>query len=559
MKDPLPLVCYLLPLCDPNHGTVANLSRAYRGLEADENYRRECGYADRLPSLSVFRKTAATLESNWSRFQGCVLSSNTLERLLGRVSRDFLGLSESRSSGLAVSTFFAELQELGWNGNLPPLYRMHRDEVVSRPAPRLVDPSTGIICGPGSGVGSADGDAGISAVSQGDVAKSSNKRYRRDWRAYNSAQACELSDAKALLGGLADLINLVEGRLLGPRGKGRPRCPLGHVAFATVWKAYTGLSSRRLHSALEEAVEQGYLRDAPSRISRHANGVGPIQSSGGSQIPRFNTVGDCLRADWLTPLLLELVSVVAGPLREVDTVFAIDGTGLSTRIYDRWLDVRPGNKPPSEEDPVVDAGDPDQDGLEVDRRGWVKLHAVSAVGTNVFVRVAISPSNDHDSRYFRGLVSEAASRFDVRKVLADLAYSSRDSYALGEELGFNSVIPFKKNTRPPSNDGSPWSTGLSYFLEFPTEFRGDYYPRNNGESGYSSFKRLFPEQLRTKEFCGHVNESLCKVVAYNLSVLARQVRTRGIELDLPTEAMALEDCIGEVVEMRKPKPLERAA
>ena len=251
--------------------------------------------------------------------------------------------------------------------------------------------------------------------------------------------------------------------------------------------------------------------------------------------------------------------MVAGPLCEVDTVFAIDGTGLSTRIYERWLDVRPGNKPPSEDWVDVDAEDETRGKREGGRKGWVKLHAVSAVGTNVFVRVAISPSDGQDTSYFRVLVSEAMPRFDVRKVLADLAYSSGNNYALGEQLGFKPVIPFKKNTRPPSGDGSPWSTGLSYFLEFSTEFWRDYYLRNNGESGYSSFKRLFPEQLRTKEFYTQVNESLCKVVAYNLSVLARQVRMRGIELDLPTEAVALEGCIRDMLEMRKLKPLERAA
>ena len=83
MEDPLPLVCYLLPLYDSKYGTVANVSQVYRGLEADDNYRRECGYAGRLPSLSVFRKIAAALESNWSRFQGCALSSDTLGKAAG--------------------------------------------------------------------------------------------------------------------------------------------------------------------------------------------------------------------------------------------------------------------------------------------------------------------------------------------------------------------------------------------------------------------------------------------------------------------------------------------
>ena len=56
-KDPLPIVCYLLPFCDPEYGTVFNLAEVHRRLKADKEYRRECGYVDGIPSLSVFRNT----------------------------------------------------------------------------------------------------------------------------------------------------------------------------------------------------------------------------------------------------------------------------------------------------------------------------------------------------------------------------------------------------------------------------------------------------------------------------------------------------------------------
>ena len=70
---------------------------------------------------------------------------------------------------------------------------------------------------------------------------------------------------------------------------------------------------------------------------------------------------------------------------------------------------------------------------------------------------------------------------------------------------------------------------------------------------------MMPEQLCTKEFFTQMNESLCKVIAHNLRVVAREVRARGIELDLPTEVLALEDCIKKVIRMRRPQPLELAA
>ena len=374
-----------------------------------------------VPSRSVFRKVASKVAENWSRFQECVLSPDALEKLLAGAVRGVAGVS-TESSPADGNGFSGELETLGWKGNLPTLYCR---EVPASSMPRLVRPRIGVIRG--SGVDSVGGDVGVLDIGGGDVANSSRKRYPRDWRAYNTAQGREFKDAKAVLGGLSDLINLMEARLLGPRGKGRPRCGLGHVVYAALWKAYTGLSARRLLSVLEDAVKQGYLRDVPSCVARGGGTVGSSPPSGMGYFPKPNTVGDCLRAEWLTPLLLELVSVVAGPLREVDSVFAIDGTGLSTRIYERWLDVKPQNEPPGEA-----GGDGSQGDAEGERKGWVKLHALCGVGTNVMVRVAISPSNHHDNSYYRGLVIEGSLRFDMRKVAADLGYLDGKNFDLGE-------------------------------------------------------------------------------------------------------------------------------
>ena len=65
--------------------------------------------------------------------------------------------------------------------------------------------------------------------------------------------------------------------------------------------------------------------------------------------------------------------------------------------------------------------------------------------------------------------------------------------------------------------------------------------------------------FQCKECYTQVNESLCKMIAHNLCVVAREVRVRGIELNLSTEVVALEDCIRVVVEMRRRESVVRAA
>ena len=519
--DPLPIVCYLLPFCDAEYGTVFNLREAYRRLEGDLEYRSQCGYADSLPSESVFRKVAAEMCKSWKGFQTCVLSPEALEALQARIGTDPFGHPGDSTLGEGPPLFEAELRGLGWKGNLPPCF--HGDDRACKVS-RVVGLPRGRTCK--SAVGAKESDGPVSLV-----APAGPKSYGRDWKLYNGAQTHEVTEVKSLLGGLSDLINLMELNCLGTHARRGRAFPLGHVVFATVLKAYSGLSTRRNESLLAESVEHGYLRNV-RLFSFGGDGVDavPVSASETVRIPQFNTVAHFLRSDWLTPLLLELVTVTACPLRGLEHEFAVDGTGWSTRWYDRWLDYRLA--------------------AESDRQQWVKLHLVVGVKSNVIARAAISPGSHHDHPYFRPLVIETAKRFDVETVVADMGYLSRSSYQLGGELGVDVRIPFKDNTRPPSDDGSEWSKNLRYFNQNYEHFMSEYHPRSNVESTNSSLKLVMPEKLRAKGFGGQTNEALVKLVAYNIRVLAREVRMRDIPLDLPSEVLALEDCIRLVVDMR---------
>ena len=377
---------------------------------------------------------------------------------------------------------------------------------------------------------SVDEDAQVLLVDGCDAPQLSGRTCDRNWRAYNAAQNQEVTDVKALLGGFSDVLNLFEDRFQGPRGRGRPSFPLGHVVFAVVMKAYSGLSSRRLESPLGESVDFGYLRNVAS-----GNGV----DGGFVRIPQFNTVCNFLRSEWLTPLLLELVTATALPLKGVEHVFAVDGTGCSTRWYDRWLDHRLAK--------------------ESDRQEWVKWHLVVGVKTNMIARAAISPGNHHDHPYFRPLVIETAKHFDVDTVVADLGYSSRSSHEVGPQLGVEVRIPFKSNTRPPSDNGSAWDADLRYFLENYDQFLVEYHLRSNVESANSTLKRIFLEKIRTESFVAQTNESLARFVGYNLRVLAREVRMRDLAVNLAEDALVLEDSVRQIVEMRSCQALAQAA
>ena len=385
---------------------------------------------------------------NWSLFQACLLSPEDYEKVRGHTSRRVSGFSNNSRSGLDPSMLVSELQERGWTDGLPPLYR-HEERLSSTLYPAgfphvegYESPSSDVPVGV---------DFEIPTSVEGGELKSPPGCYPRDWRGYNSAQTHEESDVKGLLGGFCEIISLIEGRLLGPRGKGRPRWPLGDVVLADVLKVYRGVSSRRFQSPLREAAVQGYLRNGSSCASSRRSNTGPDSSLEVSDYPKFNTVSELMRSDWLMPLLLELVSVTAAPLQHMETEFAIDGTGLSTRIFGRWLVEKP--KAGSEDEGSPD-GDPVEDGAgegneipdepENVRHDWMKLHALCGVKTNIIFRAAISSSRGADTSYFRGLVTETHARFNLQGLGADKAYSSTDNHDLLAGFGIEPRIPFKR-------------------------------------------------------------------------------------------------------------------
>ena len=164
LVDPLPMVCFLLPYFDPTSRNVLNLSAAYRSFKEDSEYRRECGYVDRLPSLSVFRNVAATMSENWSRFEICVASPEVLQALVGRMGSGLFG-SSSGSGGVEKLSPYAEgLAVLGWRDGMPPPVQQNGNKTKVL---RKLGRPRGRTCG--TSLDSVDEDAQVLLVDGGDA------------------------------------------------------------------------------------------------------------------------------------------------------------------------------------------------------------------------------------------------------------------------------------------------------------------------------------------------------------------------------------------------------
>ncbi len=305
--------------------------------------------------------------------------------------------------------------------------------------------------------------------------------YSQRWPEYNAAQATEKANFLKLLHGLC------QGIYEPPQTMGRPRLSFPDMVFACAFKVYSGLSGRRFGSDLEDAHSKGYI----------------------SKVPHFNSIYNYLEKDGLTPLLHELITVTALPLKAVETNFAVDSSGFSNSRFVKWFNVKYGK--------------------EIDNRDWIKLHLMCGVTTNVVTSVEISGRHDHDAPFFPQLVSATALNFQVLEVSADKAYSSRANLHAAMSHGATPFIPFKSNATGEAGGDNLWRIMYHYYSMRRDEFLEHYHRRSNIESTFSMIKGKFGDAVKGKTETAQLNEVLLKVLCHNICVVHQSMHELKVE------------------------------
>jgi transposase len=320
-----------------------------------------------------------------------------------------------------------------------------------------------------------------------EVPERKRKTYKQNWPAYRQAQTNEKAKFLELL------FALCEGVEESPQRTGRPRIPLADRIFSVAYKVYSTLSARRFTSDLREARQRGYTSTVPTYVS----------------VSRF------LESEELTPVLRQLITESALPLKAVEQDFAVDSSGFSTCNYVRWYGMKYG-------------------GTE-DWHDWIKLHAMVGVTTHIITSVELSGRHAHDSQYFEPLVTDTARNFTLREVSADKAYSHRAHLRLVEKHGGTPYIAFRSNARGDSKCAT-WNRLFHYYSYHREEYMTHYHKRSNVESTFSMIKSRFGERLRSRTQAAQVNEVLCKVLCHNLCVLVQSMYELGVEVSFETES-----------------------
>jgi len=320
-------------------------------------------------------------------------------------------------------------------------------------------------------------------------------RDKNYWQKYNAARTSEKRMFYMLLD---DLLNVI------PQPKtenGRPPVPLKDLIFCGCLKLYNGFSARRISSDMDHAHRMGFT----------------------TSTPHFNTLLNFMKDPTTYEILKYLITLSAMPIAEIETDFAMDGSGFGSYQYERWMRVRFG--------------------AEKNKRGWrnyVKLHISCGVNTQIITAAEVTHGNRGDSPQLPYLVKQTSANFNAKKYLADKAYSSRKNFQIIRELNALPFIPFKSNSTAKKRSCPIWHAMFHYFTDNQEDFKYHYGQRAQVESCFSRIKRNWGEFLKSKTFEAQQNEVLLKCLCHNIACLVAQIFERDIKINF-------EDCSKEIL------------
>lgn len=274
-------------------------------------------------------------------------------------------------------------------------------------------------------------------------------------------------------------------------------------ATALILKVSNGLSSDEMYERYRGYIERGVL---------------PL-----SNPPHPNTISAWMNDGNLEPLLMRLFHETTLVYRAQETVGIADSTKLSdeeTTTY-RGMQYRGDDRP--------------------DAR-WMKCHALSGLESNAILAFEFSDEAAHDSLYYEKLVSTAMKTFSLKYVLADRAYLSERILGWSkEQFGIEAIIPIKKkwDADTKSRYHEVCRDAVDRYDNRRKQFDEMYRFRAKIEAVFSVIKRMFYGYVWSKGRANEGahdglcqawrNETICKIIAYNLRCAVIQEIDKGIE------------------------------
>ena len=246
---------------------------------------------------------------------------------------------------------------------------------------------------------------------------------------------------------------------------GRPPADPRTVAICHLIRAIFRLSYRSIYSLLSFNIEYREI----CRI-RH--------------LPAYNTIQEHakdLSEGYLNELVKQTSITIMRVQRRDVCSSACDGTGIATRKYERWFDVRNSRRSR--------------------KRRFVKLHAHVSTDREMpfFLSARVTKGYKNDSPQLKSLMRQKSRHIGLENVTLDKGFLSRKNAQLIADYGGNPVIQLKSNTTSAHSKGYPaWNRMVHEAWGNQEAYEGRYHRRAVIEGIFGAFKHRFGREVASK-------------------------------------------------------------
>lgn len=152
------------------------------------------------------------------------------------------------------------------------------------------------------------------------------------------------------------------------------------------------------------------------------------------------------------------------------------------------------------------------------RRGYLKIHVAVDIRKKKVVPMEVTSEEVHDGKVQKKLVDHASENNDVRRVLADGAYDSKENFQFLADRGIEAAIKVKKNSSGKAHGCYPRKLVVLQQLSDFGKWKASvsYGHRWMAETVFSAMKGMFGEYVTARNFQNMVKEMFLKASLYNM-------------------------------------------
>jgi transposase len=150
------------------------------------------------------------------------------------------------------------------------------------------------------------------------------------------------------------------------------------------------------------------------------------------------------------------------------------------------------------------------------RKGYLKIHVAVDIRKKKIVSLDVTSEEVHDSTRLKKLVDYASENNDVKRVIADGAYDSKENFRYLFHNQIEAAIKVRKNSDRLTGCYPRKIIVLQQLKNFEKwKSKVNYGSRWIAETVFSSLKRVFGEYVSAKKFPNMVKEMILKASLYN--------------------------------------------